>query len=177
MSIACRLALQMPNLRRYAHAVSGSPSRGDALVALTLEAIMADHGLLPAGQPMRLALFKAFQRVLAAAPASATAGAAAGGDGPAAPAGAGLALTAPLARQALLLSAMEGFGEPEVSHLIDRRRLDVRALIDEALAEIARHSARVAPIRPSPPAAGSPGRHPVDTDALQSWLNEGGASA
>ena len=140
LSLASRLAVELPYLRRYARALSGSQRQGDALVAATLEAIAADRLLLPDGVPLRLALFKAFKRVWMAAPADPVPRTATDDHSPAAIVSARLAVMAPLARQALLLSAMEGFAEDAVGYLIDRPPAEVQALIAQALADIARQT-------------------------------------
>ena len=139
MSLASRLAVELPFLRRYARALTGSQHRGDALVATTLEAIAADQLLLPDGVPTRLALFKAFQHVAIAAPVLQP-HRQAGDYPPAAVASARLSMVAPLARQALLLTAMEGFAEADVGYLIGRKAPEVQDLIAQAMAEIVRQT-------------------------------------
>lgn len=157
MSLASTLAAHLPFLRRHARALTGSQEHGDALVSATLEAIVADRTLLPDSVSDRLALFKAFQGVwvtspqapslaplLASPQASLRARGASGGPatdpGAAAMATARLAAIMPAARQALLLAAMEGFTEASVGYLIERDAAAVRALIEDALAEIARQT-------------------------------------
>jgi CheY-like chemotaxis protein len=142
MSLASQIAPQLPYLRRYARAVTGAQASGDALVAATLEAIIAEKSTLPSGVAPRLALYKAFQTVWSNASSGAVAS---GGGEPAAAivaiAGARLAGMTPLSRQALLLGAMEGFSVEDVGFLIDLPAAQVEALVDEALAEISRQTA------------------------------------
>lgn len=146
MPLAVEIAPILPYLRRYARALTGAQAVGDALVAATLEAIIADHGRMATGVAPRLALYKAFRTVWAqsmqgpdAVPAP--------GDTPnltpdhAAVAGTRLAAMTPLSRQALLLAAMEGFTSDDVGYLLDCTEPQVQALIAEALAEIARQTA------------------------------------
>ena len=143
MSLASTLAAHLPFLRRHARALTGSQEHGDALVAATLEAIVADRALLPDSVSARLALFKAFQGVWMASPQAQARGAngvPATDTGPAAMASARLAAIMPAARQALLLAAMEGFTEASVGYLIERDVHAVHALIEDALAEIARQT-------------------------------------
>lgn len=114
---------------------------GDALVAATLEAIVADHTLLSAGMPPRLGLFKAFQTVWAAStnPTHADQGTTEERP-PTIIASARLAGITPRSRQALLLGAMEGFAEADIATLIGCDAAEVSALIADALAEIARQT-------------------------------------
>ena len=140
MSVASSLVVELPHLRRYARALTGSQEQGDTLVAATLEAICADRSVLPGDVPVRMALFKTFQHIWLAAPAGRAGDVAMGDRSPAAMAGARLAGIVPLARQALLLAAMEGFAEDAVGYLIERPLPVVRALIAEALADIARQT-------------------------------------
>ncbi|MBC7312112.1 MAG: response regulator, partial [Rhizobium sp.] len=49
MSLTARVAAHLPYLRRYARAVTGSQTSGDAYVAATLEALIADLSIFPNG--------------------------------------------------------------------------------------------------------------------------------
>ena len=135
MTMAARIAPHLPFLRRYARALTGTQAAGEAGVAATLEAVIADHALLSPDVSPRLALYKAFQSHWAPAeqvlPAVGAAGIAA----------ARLAAITPLPRQALLLSAMEGFTNDDVAWLLDQSGDDVLDLIAEALATIERETA------------------------------------
>ena len=48
MSLTARVAVHLPYLRRYARAVTGSQTSGDAYVAAVLEALIADISIFPA---------------------------------------------------------------------------------------------------------------------------------
>lgn len=50
-------------LRRYARALTGSQDSGDRYVRICLEAILADAALLPAGENVRVELFRLFHSV------------------------------------------------------------------------------------------------------------------
>ncbi len=139
MTLAARLAPHLPGLRRYARALSGSQPAGDALVAATLAALVADRAALPTSVAARLGLFRAFQIQHAAAVVPGTAAATAS-DGAAGIATTRLAGLAPLSRQALLLGAMEGFAPADIAYLIDCPLAQVQALTSAALAEIARQT-------------------------------------
>jgi DNA-directed RNA polymerase specialized sigma24 family protein len=51
MSKAQAVAHDLPYLRRYARALTGSQTSGDAYVAATLEALVKDPGLLDLSTP------------------------------------------------------------------------------------------------------------------------------
>jgi CheY-like chemotaxis protein len=147
MSLASQISAHLPYLRRYARALTGAQASGDRLVAATLEAIIADTAIFPSDVAPRLALYRVFQKVWAAAAtvpeqdAAMAAGALVEGGAAADMAGARLAAITPLSRQALLLGAMEGFSTDDIAFLIDRLPGQVPALVDEALAEISRQTA------------------------------------
>jgi DNA-directed RNA polymerase specialized sigma24 family protein len=109
MSQASQISAYLPYLRRYARALTGTQASGDSLVAATLEAIIADTEILPSDAVPRLALYRVFQKVWAAAAKAAepdaapAAGAPVAGRPAADMASARLAAITPLSRQALLL--------------------------------------------------------------------------
>jgi CheY-like chemotaxis protein/DNA-directed RNA polymerase specialized sigma24 family protein len=138
MTIAARIAPHLPFLRRYARALTGTQTAGDAGVAATLEAVIADHSLLDPAVSPRLALYKAFQSHWTPAPRMLPGAGAASAAGVAATR---LAAITPLPRQALLLSAMEGFTNEDVAWLLDQSGDEVMDLIAEALATIERETA------------------------------------
>jgi hypothetical protein len=53
----------LPFLRRYARALSGSQTSGDAYVTTTLEAVIADPSVLDEGAGPRVALFRLFTKI------------------------------------------------------------------------------------------------------------------
>ncbi len=60
MSISTRIAPHLPYLRRFARAVCGSQSTGDAYVAASLEALIADVSILPEASSDRVSLYQLF---------------------------------------------------------------------------------------------------------------------
>ena len=60
MSLSTRIAPHLPYLRRFSRAVTGSQTSGDAYVAATLEAIIADLSVFPQASNDRIALYKLF---------------------------------------------------------------------------------------------------------------------
>ena len=134
--LAGQIAPHLPYLRRYARALTGSQTAGDAAVAATLGAIIDDRSGFTARVAPRLALYKMFQTHWRSGAADIDA--AGSSSHFAAVAGTRLAAITPLPRQALLLSAMEGFTTDDVAYLIDRPVESVLALVAEALADIDR---------------------------------------
>lgn len=137
MSLGQQLAPHLPFLRRYGRALTGSQSEGDQYVRATLEAIVAAPEEFPRDVDPRLGLYRTFQAIWGstqddARPEPAEPGA----SGHEAIARARLAQVAPVSRQALLLTAMEGFTTEDTAYLIDRSADDVDALVADALAEI-----------------------------------------
>lgn len=57
------IAPELPSLRRYARALTGSQTSGDALTAATLEAILADPTTLERSDIPRISLFGAFSTI------------------------------------------------------------------------------------------------------------------
>jgi len=140
MSLGQELAPHLPFLRRYARALTGSQKHGDAFVRATLEAIVAAPDDFPRDVDPRLGLYKTFQAIWQSA--NIETGVEDGQEGvqPEAIAQARLARITPLSRQALLLTAMEGFTTEDTAYLIDTDTQEVDALVGEALAEIERQT-------------------------------------
>ena len=127
------VAQYLPFLRRYARALTGSQSSGDAYVAATLEAMVADPEVLKDEAGPRVALYRLFTKIwnsiaLNGAPGAAEA---------ALPGEQKLANITPLPRQAFLLVALEGFAEAEAARILDVNVAKLRDLIDESGRELA----------------------------------------
>jgi len=139
MSLGQQLAPHLPFLRRYARALTGSQSQGDSYVRAALEAIVAAPDEFPRDVDARLGLYRTFHAIWS----SANMGDEDFDDGvhqPEAIAQARLSRVTPLSRQALLLTAMEGFSPEDTAYLIDSDREEVDALVASALAEIERQT-------------------------------------
>ncbi len=136
MSLGQQLAPHLPFLRRYGRALTGSQMEGDRYVRATLEAIVAAPEEFPREVDPRLGLYRTFQaiwssthlddRVEEGDPLS---------DNEAI-ARARLARLAPRSRQALLLTAMEGFTSEDAAYLLEETPESVDGLVADALAEI-----------------------------------------
>lgn len=141
MSLGQQLYPHLPFLRRYARALTGSQKQGDAYVRATLEAIVAAPDDFPSEGDTRLGLYRVFHVIWNSVRLEDDAILADGDeDGRQAIARARLARVAPLSRQALLLTAMEGFGEKETGWLMDKPEDEVKQLLTDALGEIDRQT-------------------------------------
>ena len=57
------VAQYLPFLRRYARALTGSQASGDAYVAATLEALIADRAVIDDPRGPRVALYRLITRI------------------------------------------------------------------------------------------------------------------
>src|SRR5437763_1028430 len=64
MSVAERVASNLPYLRRFARMVTGDQKSGDAYVVSTLEAMLADPAIMADDAPPRIALYRTFLKIL-----------------------------------------------------------------------------------------------------------------
>ncbi|ADO44356.1 two-component response regulator (plasmid) [Ketogulonicigenium vulgare Y25] len=62
-SMAMRVAAELPFLRRYARALTGSQESGDKYAAVTIEALLEDRSLLDPALSPRIVLFRTFHSV------------------------------------------------------------------------------------------------------------------
>ena len=139
MSLGQKLAPHLPFLRRYARALTGTQSHGDAYVRATLEAIVAAPDDFPQGVDVRVGLYKTFQAIWNSTNYDEIEAPVVNGEREAV-AQARLQTITPLSRQALLLTAMEGFTVPDAAYLIDTSPEEVEALVADAIAEIDRQT-------------------------------------
>ncbi|KFB08879.1 response regulator [Nitratireductor basaltis] len=136
MSLSARITPHLPYLRRFSRAVSGSQTSGDALVAATLEALIADPSVFPEASTDRIALFKLFAKLFGSldlripeeAPTSAWEQRAL----------TNLSSMAPLPRQAFLLVAVEGFDVTESAEILDVEEKELNELLRQASDEISK---------------------------------------
>ena len=140
MSISDAVTAYLPYLRRYARVVTGSQESGDAYVAATLEAFVANPAILAGTLGMRVAMYHALSKINSVAlnsrpvrPESS--------DAPGRAAERNLAAITPRARQAFLLTAVEDFTTKETAAILDVTVGDVKELLDRAGCEIAQQVA------------------------------------
>ncbi len=137
MSLAREIAPHLPLLRRYARALTGSQESGDAFVAATLEAIVANPDEFPKGDS-RVGLYQMFHRIWASANIEVdeieetSRGARKAQER--------LKTLSPLSRQALLLTTLESFTVQETGQILGRTPVDVSAMLEDALEELDRQT-------------------------------------
>jgi DNA-directed RNA polymerase specialized sigma24 family protein/CheY-like chemotaxis protein len=127
------IAQYLPLLRRYARALTGSQASGDAYVAATLEALIAEPGVINDASGARVALYRLFTKIWNSIGIN--------GAPPAhdsrLPGEQKLANITPLPRQAFLLVALEGFQEADAAHILDIDVVTLRGLIEDSGRELA----------------------------------------
>jgi DNA-directed RNA polymerase specialized sigma24 family protein len=136
MSLGQQLAPHLPFLRRYGRALTGSQMEGDRYVRATLEAIVAAPDEFPREVDPRLGLYRTFQAIWGSTHLDDRVEESDPLDDNEAIARARLARLAPRSRQALLLTAMEGFTSEDTAYLLEETTETVESLVAEALAEI-----------------------------------------
>jgi len=134
-----RIAPHLPYLRRFSRAVTGSQTSGDAYVAATLEALIADLSIFPKTADDRVSLYRLFSQLF---------------DSLSVPipenptpfswekrAANNLEAVTPQARKAFLLIAVEGFKPSEAAEILDVDEASFNKLLETASVEISRQVA------------------------------------
>jgi DNA-directed RNA polymerase specialized sigma24 family protein len=124
---------QLPFLRRYARALSGSQASGDAYVAATLESLIASPQILDTGTSSRVALYRLFTKIWNSVPVNGKAEVA----GDTLPPEQHLSQITPRPRQAFLLVALEGFSEEDAAEILECDLQTLRGLVEESGRELA----------------------------------------
>src|SRR5947209_4425597 len=127
------VAQYLPFLRRYARALTGNQTSGDAYVAATLEALIADKSIIEQERLPRVALYRLFTKIWN----SVSVNGVRGSSQATLPGEQKLANITPLPRQAFLLVALEGFSEPDAARILDVDVVRLRALVEESGRELA----------------------------------------
>lgn len=138
MSLGDQIAKNLPYLRRYARALTGSQATGDAFVRATLEAALADSQLKASLEGGRVPLYRAFNKVWSSAYLDVSEPMDDAGHEGAAQSR--LRSITPLNRQALLLTTLEDFSVEQAANIMDLDPADVEQLVQEAVTEIDRES-------------------------------------
>ena len=138
-TLSMRIAPHLPYLRRFSRAVTGSQKSGDAFVAATLEALIADLSIFPKSGDDRVSLYKLFSQLF---------------DSISVPipdhdtpfswerrAASNLEAVTPQARKAFLLVAVEGFNSAQGAEILDVDETTFNKLLDTASNEISRQVA------------------------------------
>ena len=126
------IGVNLPYLRRYARALTGSQTTGDSFAAATLEAILEDMGALSGHADAKVGLFHAFHLVWASA------GAPVGEPDTrfSAIAQGHMAGLTPNSREALLLNAVEGFTLTEIGQIMQVEMDEAADLVEAAVREM-----------------------------------------
>jgi DNA-directed RNA polymerase specialized sigma24 family protein/CheY-like chemotaxis protein len=140
MSIGAEVAAHLPFLRRYARALTGSQSTGDAFVKATLEAALADRDLADSLKGGRVPLYAASNKLWSSAYLEVGADDSDAGGLHESAARDQLKRITPLNRQALLLTTVEDFTETEAAQIMDVDEDGIGKLVQEAIEEIDREN-------------------------------------
>ncbi len=134
VDLTTSVGANLPYLRRYARALTGSQERGDSYAAATLEAILSDPGAYDRTIAPKLALFKVFHTIW-----SSSGGAMADTDtGLASRAQAHLSRLTSGTREALLLHTIEEMPLTDLARVMDVPEDEAARLVDIAYAEMAK---------------------------------------
>jgi CheY-like chemotaxis protein len=136
MSVSAVTVPQMPYLRRFARALTGSQASGDAYAAATLEALLAGREELDDELDARPGLYRILLKIWSSVPLNLQ-NPEPDQSEPAQAAARNLGAMTPLPRVAFLLRSMEGFGVDQVARILDRPISEVNELVDRAGREIA----------------------------------------
>lgn len=132
LDLADQLRIELPYLRRYARALTGTQAMGDDLAYMTLQAILDDRDIVKPGVTLRVALFRIFHaNWRAVEPRDDTKDA-------------GLLQQAQMrlskltrdSREALLLSTIEEFTHGQVATILDTDVKTVEMLLRRAKSEM-----------------------------------------
>lgn len=132
--LADRLAIEIPYLRRYARALTGSQASGDDLAYQTLQKILGDRTVLAQDMPLRVAVFRIFQQQWRSSDAVAPEI----DKGDQFRAQQRLTELAPDTREALLLTTIEEFTTSQVSTILEAEIDTVHNLIAQAKSDMKR---------------------------------------
>ena len=133
MSTSQTVVQHLPFLRRYARALTGSQSSGDAYVAATLESLLASPNVLEAGLSPRVGLYRLFTKIWNSVAVNGKADVA----GKTLPPEQHLSQITPRPRQAFLLVALEGFSEDDAAKVLECDPPTLRNLVEESGRELA----------------------------------------
>lgn len=139
MSLSEQIRQYLPLLRRYARALTGSQSHGDAIVRMTLEAIVAAPNEFSSHYGTRVSLYRYFHRIWSSANLP-DIDLDIEEDPYVRDAHRRLSIATSSGRQVLLLNALEGFTLSETAVIMDCARDDVEIWLRETIAEVDRES-------------------------------------
>ncbi len=138
MTTSQQIAKTLPYLRRYARALTGNQQSGDNLVRATLEALIADPSLLRSEMRPSVAVYQAFQRIFDSVRIEIDPEASS--DNLERAAQRRLSGITPTNRQALLLTALEGFSTEDAAAIMNCSVEKMEKLLSEAIDEVNRQT-------------------------------------
>ncbi|ROU00304.1 response regulator [Histidinibacterium lentulum] len=132
-TLASAIGGELPYLRRYARALTGSQGTGDAYAAAALEAILEDRDVFASERRPKVALFQVFHGIWQSSgqPVSEDE------TGLAQAAQAHLSKLTPNTREALLLQSIEELSIEEIAFVMGIEQSEVRHLVEVAEREMA----------------------------------------
>ena len=130
MSLSASVAPHLPYLRRYARALTGSQQSGDAYVRASLEALVAGERELVTGTHPRVALYHLFHVIWASSTSDPQDATQAVADATT-PDGRLQSLMRSN-REALLLTAVEGFSARDTARILDKKEDEIERDIVQA---------------------------------------------
>ncbi len=131
MSLADQVAPHLAYLRRYARALTGNQESGDRYVATILETLIEDPTSIDLTDNARVALFAAFSKIWQSLDVNMQS------VEDASAADRNVTSLTPKARQAFLLTAVEGFSPDEVATILATDAQEISTLLRQAGQEIA----------------------------------------
>ena len=142
LSLSQAIAAELPGLRRFAPALTGSQESGDACVVATLQALVADASLVPTAAEAKSSLYRLFLTVWNSADVNRQPSLPRDNTAVAASDRRPQAITL-MAREAFLLTAVEGSSD-EAAKVLNVNKTRLTHLLDEASHQIAEETATTA---------------------------------
>lgn len=136
MALSHAIAEHLPYLRRYARALCGSQKSGDAYVRACLEAIVADTSVLDPTASPRVGLYRLFHTLWTTTDTESRGVASSTSNASSASVEKRLGQLTPAHRQALLLTAMEGFNVSDTARILGVPEDQVKGMVGQAVREI-----------------------------------------
>jgi CheY-like chemotaxis protein len=136
MSQSASIAANLPYLRRFARALTGSQASGDAYAIATLEAIAEDSGAADKSLEPRQSLYHVFLKIWGSVPVNHRSDDSANNPAMQA-ADRSLEALTPLPRVVFLLRSLEGFTTPEIAGILERPQAEIQELLEVAGQQIA----------------------------------------
>lgn len=132
LDLSQAVARDLPYLRRYARALTGSQATGDSYAAATLETLLVDPSVVAQASNPKVGLFHAFHIVWSSAGSPVEEA----DTRLMARANAHLARLTPHSREALLMQSIEGFALAEIGEILRKSTDEVESLITTANREM-----------------------------------------